>query len=178
MIPVERLHTLAIRKPVKDLVDLFGEYYSPYYSFFYYYTQHIKTGLCVDLGVEKGRGCYSLALGSNDIKVIGLDTVSKREHFHRNVEFWNVPSLPPPVFPRPITFLHIDTEHSYAMAEAEFNAYEPYLEPGAVVCFDDLCAMENDVWKFFNTLPYKKFVMNDLHPICGFGVVVLEREQK
>ena len=55
MIPIERLRNLAIRKPVNELVTLFGEYYSPYYSFFYYLTQHIKVGLCVELGVEKGR---------------------------------------------------------------------------------------------------------------------------
>lgn len=71
-----------------------------------------------------------------------------------------------------ISLLHIDTEHSYAMAKAEFEAYQPYLMKPAVVIFDDLHAMENDVLRYFMELPYPKIQDDRMHPQTGWGVML------
>lgn len=169
---LHRLISLALDKPVPEIVGLFGDYYSPYYSFFYYLTQYLKTGVCLELGVETGRGCKALAMGSDDITVYGLDT--NNIVAYNGFKFYQKPSLPPPVevLSQPLDVLHIDTEHSLAMARAEFEAYQPYLKQGAIVCFDDLHAMEDDVWRYFISLPYYKVQEDRLHPICGYGVII------
>lgn len=169
---LHRLIKLALDKPVEALVTMYGDYYSPYYSFFYYFTQYIKTGTCLELGVETGRGCNALAMGSQDVIVYGLDT--NNIIAYDGFKFYQHPSLPPllEVLSQPLDFLHIDTEHSLAMARAEFEAYQPYLKNGAVVCFDDLHAMEDDVWRYFISLPYYKIKEDRLHPICGYGLII------
>ncbi len=58
------------------------------------------------------------------------------------------------------------------MAQEEFKAYQGHLAPGAVVLFDDLHARDDDVLKFFFSLPYPKFQDDRLHPSCGYGALV------
>lgn len=170
----------ALTKPPHHLAWLLGEFYQPYYYLMYLLSFQLNNALCVELGVERGRGLVSLALGNSSNLVVGFDTV-----YHPEIEtilasccnalFFQKPSLPvPDNISQPISLLHIDTEHSFAMAQAEFEAYRPHLAPGAFVLFDDLHAMEDGVLEFFNSLPYEKIQEDKLHPICGYGVLVYE----
>ncbi len=184
---VARLIELAIdRKPPKIITTIAGDYYQPYYHLMYLLATRIKYGEAIELGVEKGRGVLSMAAGCSDCQVIGLDnneSVLSNPDFHKHdfqefasLELYNLPSLPVPDFIRDngchIALLHIDTEHSYSMANAEFEAYKPYLQPGAVVLFDDLHAQENDVLRYFSELPYPKIQDDRLHPVNGYGVML------
>jgi hypothetical protein len=177
---VARLIELALdRKPPKVIadicVDIDGDWYFPYYHLMFLLATHIKWGKAVELGVEKGRGVMSMAAGCPDYQVIGLDNNLQKSSF-ANAKLYELPSLPVPAFIKEhgchIALLHIDTEHSYAMAKAEFEAYEPYLQPGAVVLFDDLHAHDNDVLRFFSELPYPKIQDDRLHPVNGYGVML------
>jgi predicted O-methyltransferase YrrM len=142
----------------------------------YLLAKHIDNGLYVELGVEKGRGSGCLAAGGPNAQVIGLDHTRREELGPLLAEFTNFTFLERPSLPaletidEPVNILHIDTEHSYAMAHEEFKAYQRYLASGAVVLFDDLHAREDDVLKFFYSLPYPKFQDDRLHPSCGAGI--------
>ena len=190
---LKRLIDKAIQaKPLPSLSWLYGDYYSPYYNLMYLLASTIKNGLLVELGVESGRGLVSLAVGSKGIRtvskdnhnlIIGLDsnwhpTLNLVLHQYPEIMFFNWSSLPVPdiitKFGREIGLLHIDTEHSYSMAKAEFEAYKPYLAKGAYVLFDDLHAQDDDVLRYFNELPYEKVQDDRLHPSCGYGVMIYE----
>lgn len=178
-----QLHKLVTRaksgRPPKKLLDYCEDYYSPYYHFMYLAARQIK-GYCVELGCEKGRGLLAMALSGQ--KVIGIDSYPAPELFlllqtFPEIEFYNRQSLP--VWgeyfkDKEIGLLHIDTEHSYSQARAEFEGYQPYLSNGAVVIFDDLHAQNDSVLKYFNSLPYDKIQDDDLHPSCGWGVVLYQ----
>ena len=139
--------------------------------------------LLVELGVESGRGLVSLAAANRSNLVIGFDShyhpdLNKNLKNYSNALFFNLPSMPVPNIiiceARRIGILHIDTEHSYSMAKAEFEAYKPYLAKGAYVLFDDLHAIEDEVLRYFNELPYEKIQDDRLHPSCGYGVMIYE----
>lgn len=170
----------ALGKPPGNLTRILGEFYQPYYYLMYLLSFHLSNALCVELGVERGRGLVSLALGNPGNLIIGFDTVYHSEvkailEDCPNMLFFQKPSLPVPTnIAQPINLLHIDTEHSFAMVQAEFEAYRPRLAPGAFVLFDDLHAMEDGVLEFFNSLPYEKIQDDRLHPICGYGVLIYE----
>jgi hypothetical protein len=152
-----------------------GEYYQPYYYLFYLMSKDLQAGsVAVELGVSKGRGVYSLALGNPWVKVIGLDHNVEPEHTLKNVDFHFLSSLPVPDFIAGVSVLHIDTEHSYDNALNEFDQYKSRLLPGAVVCFDDLHAMDNGVLRAFYELPYPKIQCDALHPGNGYGVLIYE----
>lgn len=160
------------------ILEVCGEYYSPYYLFMYLISKQLD-GLLVELGVETGRGLTSLALSDN--QVIGIDNKKKPEldgvlNRFDNIQFLEQSSLPPPDFlePNTIALLHIDTEHSEAQAREEFEAYKPFLKKGSVVIFDDLNAKDNEVGRYFVSLPYSKIRDDDLHPSCGWGVLLYE----
>lgn len=168
-------------KPLPSLSWLYGDYYSPYYSLMYLLAKTVKNGLLVELGVHSGRGLASLAVADSSNIVIGLDTTQCIEinilrRKYTNLMFYNQPSLPvlSSIFDKEIDLLHIDTEHSHAMAKAEFEAYKPYLAKGAYVLFDDLHAIEDEVLRYFNELPYEKIQDDRLHPSCGYGVMIYE----
>lgn len=170
------IDTSLKKQPPKDILDLCGQYYSPYYHFMYL-AAFALPGVAVELGVETGRGSASIALAGK--RIFGIDT-----HKRPNIEalqarfpkfvFLHQPSLPVPeaVKEHQVSLLHIDTEHSYAMAKAEFEAYQPYLTRPAVVIFDDLHAMENDVLRYFMSLPYPKIHDDRMHPETGWGVLL------
>ncbi len=170
------------RKPLllDELSDLFGDYYFPYYGLLYRLAEDTYYGKAIELGVEKGRGSASLAIGLNNIEVIGLDNnvlpeISQVVDRFPNFTFLHQPSLPVSedvISGKCISILHIDTEHSYSMAKAEFEAYEPHLLNGAVVCFDDLHAQDDAVLRYFMELPYPKIQDDRLHPVCGYGVLI------
>lgn len=163
-------------KPPKELVALCGDYYSPYY-YFMYLAAFAVSGVAVELGVETGRGSGSIALANK--RIFGIDT-NKRDNIEAlqarfpKFVFLNQASMPVPeaVKGHSISLLHIDTEHSYSMARAEFEAYQPHLAKGAVVIFDDLHAAENDVLRYFMELPYPKIQDDRMHPETGWGVML------
>lgn len=176
---VARLVDKAVAgEPPLAVLRASGDYYEPYYYLMYLLARRLKRGLFVELGVEKGRGSACLALGAPKATVIGLDHTAHPETlaFQKelpNFTFIERPSLPALDVDEPIRILHIDTEHSYAMANEEFKAYQGKLAPGAVVLFDDLHAMEEDVARYFYSLPYPKLQHDGLHS-CGYGVLVYE----
>ena len=183
---LKRLVNKAIKaKPLPSLSWLYGDYYSPYYSLMYILAGTIRNGLLVELGVESGRGLVSMAVANRSNFVVGFDS-----HYHpeltqnlrqvaSNTRFFNLSSMPvPDIITKQsglIDLLHIDTEHSYSMARAEFEAYQPYLAKGAYVLFDDLHAQDDDVLRYFNELDYEKVQDDRLHPSCGYGVIIYER---
>jgi len=166
------------------LGELFSPYDFPYYAFMYYLTAALGDCFCVELGVEKGRGCISLASGSKDAVVLGLDNHTYAEwgaihDTYPNVAILEHASLPPDemLLYRPIDILHIDTEHSYSMAREEYEQYCPHLADGAIVLFDDLHAQEDGVLDYFTTISQKRVRMDALHPVCGYGFVYVKRDQ-
>ncbi|MHC4618391.1 MAG: class I SAM-dependent methyltransferase [Planctomycetota bacterium] len=170
--------------PPAELLKWYGDYYQPYYHLMYLLARGTTKGIAVELGVHNGRGAVSLAAARPETRVIGLDNhhhpeINKLSGKFDNFTFLHRPSLPVPTLVSQISnrsngiaILHIDTEHSYSMAKAEFEAYEPLLTPGAVVLFDDLHAQEDDVLEYFSSLPYPKIQDDRLHPVCGYGVLI------
>ena len=169
----------ALIRPIpKELSKFCGKWYSPYYNLFYLLAETHK-GVAVELGVDKGRGSFAFALGGCD--VIGIDHtrkdgIDKLDNKFPHFVFLETDTLPVPeqIKEQGIDFLHIDTEHSYSMAKAEYEAYQPYLNDPAIVFFDDLHAQDDDVLKFFNALPYQKIQDDRLHPVDGFGILLYE----
>lgn len=170
------IDTSLKKDPPKEILSLCGDFYSPYY-FFMYLAAFAVSGVAVELGVETGRGAGSISLAGK--RVFGIDT-NKRDtiealqaRFPKFV-FLHQPSLPVPdtVRDQPISLLHIDTEHTHAMAKAEFEAYQPYLIKPAIVVFDDLHAADNDVLRYFMELPYPKIQDDRMHPQTGWGVML------
>lgn len=181
---LKQLINKALKPPPKDFPVT--DYYAPYYHLMHLLSRQIKNGLLVELGVESGRGILSMSHSGN--LIIGVDS-----HKHPNIDsvvasdinilFKHQASMPVPysiaMFAtdsnyRGIDLLHIDTEHSYSMAKAEFEAYSPFLANGAYVLFDDLHAQEDDVLRYFNELPYEKLQDDRLHPSCGYGIMIYE----
>ncbi len=179
---LRRIVNKAIKSaPLPSLSWLYGDYYSPYYSLMYLLAGTIENGLLVELGVESGRGLVSMAVANRSNLAIGFDSHQHPDLLENlrgfpNALFTNLPSMPVPriITSRQISLLHIDTEHSYSMAKAEFEAYKPYLAKGAYVLFDDLHAQDDDVLRYFNELDYEKVQDDRLHPTCGYGVVIYE----
>jgi hypothetical protein len=162
--------------PPRPIHAICGEHYQPYYYLFRLLARDLQPGsVIVELGVNKGYGVYSFALGNSKVKVIGLDHNIEPVYTLKNVDFHFLSALPVPDFiNKNISILHIDTEHSYTNALNEFMQYKSYLLPGAVVCFDDLHAMDNGVLRAFYELPYPKIQDDKLHPGNGYGVLIYE----
>ncbi len=173
---VSKIIEIAMRhKPPLEISTMTGEYYQPYYYLMYLLARHVTKGTIIELGVSKGYGVNSFAFGNPNIRIIGLDLNVLPEFIAPNVDFHLMSALPVPAFIESnISILHIDTEHSYSNAKQEFEAYESYLLPGAVVMFDDLHAMDDGVLKAFYELPYAKIQDDRLHPINGYGLLIYE----
>lgn len=172
----------SLKRPApKQLLEICDQWYSPYYNLFYI----LSSGIChekyktvaVELGVDQGRGSAAFAL-SGLCQVYGIDHTYKvglnRLDDFDNFDFVKSDTLPVPEQLKnvKISLLHIDTEHSYPMAKAEFEAYKPLLTNPAIVFFDDLHAQDDDVLKYFMELPYPKIQDDRLHPENGFGVML------
>jgi len=168
------------KEPPAELAEWCGAYYSPYYHLLHLLALHTEH-LCVELGVEKGRGSFAMALAGREVH--GFD------HTRREQEIWQMdvrfpdfhfheePSLPPPDYWRkPIGLLHVDTEHSYSMAREEFWAWKPHLAVGAVVCFDDTHAQDSAVGHFVATLPWPTVFDDRLHS-CGYAAMIYDGER-
>ena len=166
----------SLKLPVAtELLKICDRWYSPYYNYFYLLALG-NGGVAVELGVDQGRGSAAFTIGGcrtfgvDHTRKVGLDNLIE----YTNFTFIQSDSMPVPsqLQQARIDFLHIDTEHSYSMAKAEFEAYQPYLNSPAAVFFDDLHAQENAVLQYFMELPYPKIQDDRLHPVNGFGVVL------
>ena len=172
-------------KPNGPLGEFYGEYYSPYYAFFILaMAMPGKNKIAVELGVDRGRGLVSLAYGAGkDGKVYGVDnkvapSLTIAVNMFNNTTFIHAAADPVPegMPEKDIFLLHVDTEHSYSAAKTDFEAYESRLADRAIVVFDDLHAAEDSVLCYFNELPYPKIQDDRMHPVCGWGVILYERE--
>lgn len=178
---VKEIEKAATYKPdgsaSRGIAKIWGDYYSPYYRFFWKIAELLpKDTIQVELGVHNGRGLCSLAMGGKQVYGIDHTLIPELEnnisHFS-NIVFIQADSTPVPVqFDRPISLLHIDTEHSYSQAKVEFESYQPYLADNAIVIFDDLHAQEDAVLRYFYELPYQKMQVDAMHPVCGWGVLL------
>ena len=173
------------RDPPDELRAMCGEHYRPYYYLMYLVAGSIghllPEGMCVELGVEKGRGCAALALSGRP--VFGVDHTRQGEiavllDRFRNFCFLEQPSTPVPGTIKDrnweIPILHIDTHHSYGQAREEWEHYKPLLASRAVVLFDDTHAQGDDVARFVVSLKYPMIFDERLHE-CGYAVVAYER---
>lgn len=165
------------RKVPGKIIEICEQWYSPYYNFFHLLSSKIEGKVIIELGIDQGRGCAAFAYNGNNT-VYGIDHTRKvgvdRLAEFSNFFFLEQDSIPIPDRIREISMLHIDTEHSYAMAKAEFEAYQPLLTSPAIVFFDDLHAQNDSVLKYFMELPYPKIQDDRLHPVNGFGVLLYE----
>lgn len=177
----------SLNYALDEIVANCDGYFSPYYQLLYllgcYLEKEDLMGqpLFVELGVDKGRGSFAMLKGW--AKVIGVEQNDKAcfSMSHPNLTLLKCSSTPVPpeiaALGKSIALLHVDTEHSFAQAREEFNAYRPYLKDGAVVLFDDTNAMEGEVRRFVESLPYEKFFDDRLHPSCGYGGIIYRDNQ-
>jgi hypothetical protein len=179
----ELIDVALVHKPLDKLSAIYGRYYSPYYSLMYLMARYICSNdmTVLELGVEKGRGVASFAAGRPSLDVCGFDSYVRPElasvlAAYPNIRFENRPSMPAESIGNAIDILHIDTEHSYSMAKAEFESWEPYLSDKAIVLFDDLHAMNGAVLQYFISLPWPKIQDDRLHPVCGYGILLYGRD--
>ena len=168
--------------PPPDLLAYCRENYRPYYHLMHLLASAVghwlPWGLCVELGVEKGRGSYAMALA--DVQVFGLDHTRRGELAVLQARFPNFCYLEEPSLPVPntikrqgkkIAILHVDTEHSFAQAREEYMAYKGLLSDPAVVLFDDTHAQEDDVGRFVASVGMPAFFDDRLHE-CGYAVML------
>lgn len=168
-------------EPPQTLLDCCEVHYEPYYHLMYLLSKKLKGQLAVELGVETGRASTALALGG--MNVIGVDhthhdKINRVIETYPNFVFSETDSMPIPkiIQGKKIALLHVDTEHTYPQAKEEFNAYKPFLIDKAIVLFDDLHAMEDEVLRFFEELPYEKIQDDRLHNPCGYGVMIYDKD--
>jgi cephalosporin hydroxylase len=164
----------------RDRLDEAGGLFPPsiYYKFFELVAAKYKPNRAVVLGVCGGGDCYHLCKGNSEGKVIGVDiTYDHPEQleyikahcpgftFHLGDSVASASEVG-----GPIDFLFIDTSHTLEATCMEFEAWKPYLAPGALICFDDLFRTEmKGVWE---SLPEPKTRMDHLHdgsPDAGGG---------
>jgi SAM-dependent methyltransferase len=179
---IARIIDISLVAGTKELPDTLIEFYGDYFQPYYRFMTQVMSGLLVELGCDNGRGLVSLAWGWQErTQVVGIDHtrkagIDKAQELFDNIIFLQQDSLPVPEWfdnqDEKISLLHIDTEHSYSMAKAEFEAYQPYLANPAIIIFDDLHAQEDSVLKYFMELPYPKIQDDRMHPVCGWGVVL------
>lgn len=182
----------ATEADLENQVDQAGGLFPPskYYLFFRRLAAKYKFHHAVVLGVCGGGDCYHLCQGNPDGVVCGVDIAfdhpDQMEYITKKYpgfQFWKFDSVAaaPIIFQEhgPVDFLFIDTTHVLNATVAEWEAWKPYLEKGAIVCFDDLFRTEMDgVWE---GLPEPKVRIDLLHDGSpgqggGFGVLIHTEE--
>lgn len=160
---------------------------SLYYRFLKLLAAWKKPALSVELGVCGGGGSLHLAQGFPFGSVVGIDIVNDypenikhiEEHFE-NFEFMigDSKELAKVVNDKygKAGLLFVDTDHTYQNTLDEWNAWYPYLEKNAIVCFDDM--FRPGVKEAWDTFPGEKFRFDYLHvggepTDGGFGVIQL-----
>jgi len=162
--------------------------YCSYYHLFYLLVKHKlaqrpepERVVCVECGVEGGRGIASFAAASPRADVYGYDIrfhgmeLCNVLHGYSNITFIQRASIPAHLDELPpIDILHMDSTHTYDQVKREFEEYSLGLAPGAVILIDDLLQWEEDmgVMRAFNEIPWPKFQDDRLHPGAGYGVVL------
>jgi len=156
---------------------------SPYYRFLQVAARQMQPHLSVELGVCGGGGSLHLARGCPVGQVIGIDVV---EDHKENTDFIqaNFPNFKLRIGDSIelaqsirmqyglVDILFIDTVHTYEQTIKEFNAWQLYLSPGAIVCLDDL--HRDGMEQAWQDLPGHKVRLDMLHPGStegGFGVI-------
>lgn len=157
---------------------------SPYYRFMRILAANLKPSLSVELGVCGGGGCFHLAKGWPEGKVVGVDIAydyPENTNFiisHcPNFEFFHSDSVFAAEFIYQyygkIDIIFHDSVHTFDFTRREFEAYLPYLSDKAIVLFDDLFRPEME--GFWEWLPGQKMRMDTLHDGAesggGFGAV-------
>lgn len=69
-----------------------------------------------------------------------------------------------------VDFLFIDTDHRAEHLRNEWEIYQRYLVPGALVVLDDINV--NDMRGFWDALPYPKLDITDTCHYSGFGIFI------
>jgi len=160
---------------------------SLYYRFLAKLVMEMRPAVSVELGVCGGGASLYMARAFLDGTVIGVDQALEfsGQIDHIQSKFPNfcfcrgdsveVASMVHACWGK-VKILFIDTIHTYERTMAEWNAWLPFLEEGAVVALDDLLRPGMDqVW---NELPDPKIRLDLLHlggdpQDGGFGVVLL-----
>jgi len=163
--------------------------YCQYYYLFYLLVQHkaaqrseSERVVCMECGVEGGRGMASFAAASPkadvygyDIRFHGMELCKVLTTYAANTTFIQRSSIPIHLneFP-PIDLLHLDSAHTYLQVKNEFEQYSQKLAPGAVIMIDDLDQWEENkgVHRAFDEITWPKFQDNRLHPGAGYGIVL------
>lgn len=73
---------------------------------------------------------------------------------------------------QPISFLYIDTSHTYEQTLKELQKYEPFLQSGGIITLHDICDNEvsraiSDYFKSRKDIQYIRYFNN-----CGLGVIL------
>ena len=187
---IQRLQQLieqSLGRPPEEVI--YRDYYKyiPYYHLMYLLVKEMAADLpesdrltVVEVGMDEGRGAASFAAGSPRADVWGIDNTVRNPPLYEvldrypNIKFLHQESVPPPIWLPPINIIHIDTEHTYEQAKSEFDAYKPMLAPGAVVMFDDLHKIDDEVQRLFDEIPWRKIQDDRLHPDTHFMVGINE----
>ncbi len=142
-----------------------------YYRFLYRLSQRAPGLSMVELGSYKGGASLHFLKGGGAVSV-GVDLHPRHdpEQFEgQNFKSIEADSLEVPAIVTDI--LLIDTDHTHERTEREFKAWVPYVRPGGLVLFDDICAPEFGCTQFWNELEGDKLTLPELHPVgWGFGV--------
>lgn len=172
------------------------ESWAPYLRFLHLVVREYRPEIAVELGVYMGTATAHMALACAETFVIGVD-IAPHEAFGRVTgSFPNVwlvrgdsvegaPEVARLAKGRPIGLLFLDTVHDGDTPRREFEAYEPMLADGALVCCDDLLGPEHlrvKMQEFWRWLPGEKLELHELHPRAeglyldpGFGVSIWRR---
>lgn len=129
----------------------------------YYLARGVRTGCIVEVGSYRGRSTVFLGKGVSDgarVPVYAVDPHKSfigvlggefgpqdRTAFYRTMldcecsEFVSLVNLSSeiitPNWQEPVSLLWIDGDHSYEGVKRDFECWSPYLEPDAIVAFDD-----------------------------------------
>ena len=182
---LRELMDVALCEPPDELPFKHHYKYIPYYHLMYLLVKHMMVSrerlVVVELGFDEGRGAACFAAASPKAEVYAVDNTFRAPPAQEvldacpNITFLHRESVPAPLDLLPsIDIIHFDTEHTYDHVKAEFEAWKPGFAPGAVVMFDDLHKINDEVLRLFNEIPWPKIQEDRLHPETHFMVDVLE----
>lgn len=176
----------ALCEPPDELPFKHHYKYVPYYHLMFLLVRYLaeyRPGeriVVVELGFDEGRGAACFAAASSRADVYAIDHTFRDParvvlDKYPNITFMHRMSVPAPLdLLPPIDILHLDTEHTYDHVKSEFEAYKPGLAPGAIVMFDDLHKIDDEVLRLFNEIPWPKIQDDRLHPSTHFMKGILE----
>jgi predicted O-methyltransferase YrrM len=173
----------------ESVVPIIG-HTTPYYRLFWLLTKVFEPVNIVELGSWRGIAAAHFAVeGANVITIdIHKDPGQEIDEEH----CWDVVQHMPNVthlvgwtwgddivakvgrLAQPIDILYIDAWHTYEFAKREWDLYVPMCSDEALIICDDIMdadgATESMV-KFWEEIPYEKFLDNDMHNGVPMGFV-------